>query len=165
MYCLKLCLYSVNEYLVKIAPCCFRLEHTTTFSLSGSHAVTYEFKVPGSTVKLHYFSAHTVHFHYNISLVQKHVQKKWKTSLDALFMPNWLRYAVSTEIVHMTKIHIQHQLMMPQLTTAAGWIVGNKLAVQSITFLHLSCTWQVLISLYSKNQLFRKSGMDKIWFK
>jgi len=30
-------------------------------------------------------------------------------------------YAVSNERVSMMKIHVQHQLMMPQMLTAAGW--------------------------------------------
>jgi len=42
------------------------------------------------------------------------------TSLGDLLV---LDYAVLTAllVLHMTKIHVQHQLMMPQMLTAAGW--------------------------------------------
>jgi len=72
----------------------------------------------------------------------------------------------------MTKIHIQHQLMMPQMLTAAGWNFSSifcfSYSVKEVSnsqshFSHLSCAWQVLVSLYSKKSIkqFRKSIIRK----
>ena len=48
-------IYSLIKYVVKIEPCYFCLEHTTcnTHSVRQSYIV-YEFRFPGSSVKLHY---------------------------------------------------------------------------------------------------------------
>jgi len=114
-------IYSLIKYVVKIEPCYSCLEHTmyNTHSLRQSYIV-YEFRFPGSTVKLHYCKAHTQYI-LNLIIFYWFRNLYTKTSLDALSVPNWLHYTVSAELVHMMKIHVQHQLIMPQMLTAAGW--------------------------------------------
>ena len=60
-----------------------------------------------------------------MKIVQFKFNNIFLVSGKQVWVTNWCLtdYAVLPElpVVHMTKIHIQHQLMMPQMFTAAGW--------------------------------------------
>jgi len=114
LYCLKLFLYSfIHSLSVRLRQQLVSLfwTHYNTHCLRQSHTV-YELRVPGSTDKLRWCKMYTecsnlITFHWFRNVYRK-------TSLVDLSRPD---YAVLSEllVVHMMRIHSQHQLMMPPL--------------------------------------------------